>query len=167
MLEAVAYRGFCMPIDNHHKAHYGIAAALAIGCVTLALNAGHIESSFSAMKGQVRHVVAQEWPELSEKQIGDLAAEIKKLRERGVTIYCTSGCGTLPDDLMTAFRAAGWADAHVENALGIASGLSVSPDNDEGRAIAAAITTATGIKPRMITQEGVPVAIVVGRKGKS
>lgn len=152
-------------MDSHDKAHYGIAGIIAAGAVALGLNAGHIERSVHGVKANVSHVAAHEWADLTIVQRDGLAKRLERLPAHEITIYCTSGCGVLPEDLEAAFKAAGW-QAHIESAIGGGSGVSVSPDNAEGRAVADAISSATGITATLADQDGGTFAVAVGRKGK-
>ena len=113
-------------MDSHHIAHYGISAvfAVAIGLSSVALY--KINDGLSP----VYHVSASD---LAKVPFG----------KHDFTIYGAPGSGRAPAAFADAVMAAG-GRAKVEIDIAAHSGIWVAPDNDEGQAIAKAISKAIG-----------------------
>ena len=146
---------------NHTLNHYligGLALLLAAGGLGLTM---HRIDAIPAPR--VSHFA---WPGLSAPQQASLKAGLVAIGKDDVTVWCAgANCADLAEDLQYVAYQAGW-DTHSETPVyGAGTGLSVAPDDDRGRAIAKAITAATGLPVGMMaTASAAGYSIIVGAR---
>lgn len=115
-------------MDNHHKAHYGIAGALA-----LALGYGAAQLHGAASVADL--------PPSYRLSAGSLAAV--PFGAHDYVVYVAPGSGEAPYAISRAIRGAG-GGARTEPDMIPHEGVWVAPDTPEGRALADAISKAIG-----------------------
>lgn len=108
------------------------------------------------------------WGELSQSEIGSLTAILKATTPAEVAIFCASrDCDDLALDFDNAFESAHWVSGIERPLVDTNAGISVGPDDDNGRLLAAAIESATNgrIKPSLIESHlvGGRRALVISR----
>ena len=128
---------------NHTRNHYAIAGVLLL--LGVAGYAGVQQRIGAIPLPRVQHFA---WPGLPADQQAALVTALDAVTPHAeVTVWCANAnCSDLAEDMQFVAYQAGW-DTHSDApVLGAGQGLNVAPDTPQGRAIAKAIETATGIK---------------------
>lgn len=123
-------------MDNHNVAHYVIAGLLAVGGT-----AGNLALSHRVDTLPAPHVARLAYAGLSDEQQSALTAALAKMGKHDFVLWCTSpGCADLSEDLQYVAYQAGWdTRAQTFSVYPLPKGVSVSPDNDAGHALARAL----------------------------
>lgn len=111
------------------------------------------------------------WGELSQPEIDALAATLKGMKPREVAIFCTSrNCDDMALDFDNAFESAHWVSGIERPLVDSNTGISVGPDDEDGRTLAATIESATKgrIKPNVIASHliGGRMALIISKPAR-
>lgn len=133
-------------MDAHHKINYALTAALA-GCV------GYGGWALRSTPSR------DELPPTYQVSTGQLRA--LPLGKHDYTVFVASGSGDLPYALSDAIEAQG-GSAKTESDMLPHEGVWISPDTDEGRVLAAALSKAIGEPIKVGNADGGAFEIGVG-----
>lgn len=148
-------------IDKSHVIVATVAAALAAGGSSLIVHR-------AAPPPAVHARSTSTWAELTQAQVDALAAALREMPPRDVAIICQRGCDDLALSFDNAFESAHWNSGIEVPLVDDTVGVSVGPDDTDGRALARAIHDATGgaVSPKMVDARLLEhrIALVIGRK---
>lgn len=133
-------------MDNHHKAHYALAAVIATAVGGMGY-LGHRE--LQKIK-----------PEGYSYTTSDLAS--LPFGHHQYAVFPASGSGSLPEALASAIEGAG-NTVRVEGDLLPHPGIWVSPDTDEGKALADALSKLVNEPVKVGNADGGAFEIGIGR----
>lgn len=150
-------------MNNHHHAHYAAEAVLAV-LLVIAIWTG--ARALNSAVHQKHAAAAHEWASLGTSGRDLVANALRSDVKRSARIACVADCGALPADLDSVFDAIGWL--HGPTAVfGTPAGVIVSPDDADGRRIAASLRAASPELSRSITVMTIDDAgplVIIGRK---
>lgn len=111
------------------------------------------------------------WGELSQPEIDALTATLKGIKPKEVAIFCASrNCDDMALDFDNAFESAHWVSGIERPLVDSNTGVSVGPDDEDGRTLAAAIESATKgrIKPNVVASHliGGRMAIIISKPAR-
>jgi hypothetical protein len=148
-------------MDTTHKILHGAAIGLALIAVAF--------SAIVLTHAPRQRVASSSWGELSQGEIDALTAILAKRAPHDVAIFCFDrGCDDIALDFDNALESAHW-QSQIERPLVSSNvGIGVGPNNNDARALAAAISTATKgrLQPGLIEADVNPGRLVldIGRK---
>jgi hypothetical protein len=173
---------------NRKELIMGLLSAVAIAIVVTFALVELMNRAFPPQKPSIRVIAgegvtksaAHAWQPLEQVEIDKLAEILGKRRSREVSIFCGgSYCDDLALDFDDAFGTAHWESAIERPASDANVGISVGPNDDDGKALADAILIATGgrLSPKLIganllghhpgTSDPAPrLALVISKKPK-
>jgi len=128
--------------ENNMRLHRSAIAAVTAALVF----AGASSAAIAAPADHAPRAAAWQYPGLTQQQVDALTVELKKLGPHDVQIYCRfeAVCGALAQDFTDAFEAAGW-HSRIDRPVDDRNvGINVGPNNQDGRALAAAIEAGVG-----------------------
>jgi hypothetical protein len=123
-------------------------AALVVAAVAVlgsGLMSGEVLAESARPTWTPRPAVERSWGDLTASQLVRLHAHLRQIKSAKVEIYCGGNfCRGLAEDLDEAFESAGH-DAYLEAPMfDLGKGIGISPDTPATRAMAAAVSNATG-----------------------
>lgn len=143
-------------------------AAIVAGGATLGINTMSKPTPPQIVVSQAGVARAGAWEDLTQQEVDALTAELKKMKPQQVAIFCSSLCDGLALDFDNAFESAKWQSGIERPLTDTNTGINVAPNDAEGKALAAAIKSATNgrLSPGLLDAAiiGNRLALVISRK---
>lgn len=143
-----------------------LITAFVAGTVAIAATVG--THNLTAPPAAIHKASPSTWEGLEQFEIDSLTHVLQGLPPHDVAIFCSHGCDDLALDFDNALESAHWRSRVERPLLDDNAGLSVGPDNEDGRMLRNAIFAATHgrLDPKMIDAKLLEgrLALVISRK---